>query len=164
MDHSLHRLVYRSVASAPSEPAREFAAILDVSRRRNAEAGISGVLLHGDGEYVQVLEGALPAIEAVFDRITADLRHTGIELLQFTTIAAPQFPGWGMAHVTPAQLQGVFDLGLLRSGCEGEAVQALLAAVSGVLVGGTEPAPAEPILAGLPVLQPAGLHIGAPAG
>jgi hypothetical protein len=66
--------------------------------------------------------------------------------------------------VTPAQLRGVFDLGLLRSGCEGEAVQALLAAVSAVLLGGTEAASAETILAALPVHQPAGLHVGAPAG
>lgn len=98
----LHRIIYRSqcaIPGAPTEVDEEVATIVAASRGRNAAAGVTGVLLHSDATFTQVLEGTLPALEAVYDRITADLRHTSFELLQFGPIGERDFTGWGMVLI-----------------------------------------------------------------
>lgn len=111
MSTHLHRLVYRSSLSVPASAERRremVAAILDVSRRRNAAAGLTGALLHAGEGVVQVLEGPLQPLEDTYDRISADLRHTGLVLLQFVPIAERSFPEWRMALVPPEALEQVW--------------------------------------------------------
>lgn len=107
MSEPLHRLVYRSTLIEGAAPERRrdlLAAILDVSSRRNALAGITGALLH-DGETVlQVLEGPLPPLEETYDRISADLRHCGLALLQLVPIPRRSFAGWRMVLVPADRL------------------------------------------------------------
>ncbi len=89
MATSLHRLVYRSAGAIPGtagEVEAELARILAASRRHNAAGGLTGVLLRGQRGFLQVLEGSMPALEDVYDRIAVDLRHTGLELLHLSTI------------------------------------------------------------------------------
>ncbi len=114
MSAPLHRLVYRSSLVAPAAERQHdmLAAILDASRRRNAAAGLTGALLHAGESLVQVLEGPLQPLEETYDRISADLRHAHVVLLQFVPIAERSFPDWRMAYVPPDTLEGVWpDLG-----------------------------------------------------
>lgn len=102
MPETLHRLIYRStsaITGTSEEVEREIAAILAASRRRNAAAGVTGVLVHGGETFTQVLEGAGEAIEEVFDRITMDLRHSGFDLVQFIPVTERRFSDWRMAYV-----------------------------------------------------------------
>ena len=46
----------------------ELAAILDVSRERNARDGITGLLLYSDGDFIQVLEGPEAPVRAAGER------------------------------------------------------------------------------------------------
>lgn len=70
----------------------ELEEIAETGRRNNARAGITGVLLHYNGNFLQLIEGEAAAVEETFARISADARHTGILTLQNKTIAQRQFP------------------------------------------------------------------------
>jgi len=70
-------LVYVSVA-AESVAKDELLDILSKSRTANAEAGITGMLLYKDGNFMQALEGEEDAVRALYARIRRDPRHLGI--------------------------------------------------------------------------------------
>ncbi|CAH0287836.1 BLUF domain-containing protein [Roseomonas sp. CECT 9278] len=136
MASAIYRLIYRSVFAIPSEEAeaeRELRAILDASRRNNAASGLTGALLHNGPHVVQVLEGPLAAIEAVFDRIAADVRHTAVELLQFAAVAQPSFPAWSMAYIPQGSVEELALLEPMRNPGGPEAIDAALATLSGAL-------------------------------
>ena len=73
-------LVYVSVA-AENVSRDELLEILARSRTKNAEAGITGMLLYKDGNFMQVLEGEEQAVRDLYDRIRRDPRHLGIVTL-----------------------------------------------------------------------------------
>ncbi|WP_296763641.1 BLUF domain-containing protein [Sediminimonas sp.] len=78
--------------------------ILAVSRRNNARDGLSGALIYDNTTFLQWLEGEVADIRAVFDRITADPRHTDIKLLLVRKLDDRWFPDWSMtAAVTQDQ-------------------------------------------------------------
>ena len=73
-------LVYVSVA-AEKVSKDDLLEILARSRTNNAEAGITGMLLYKDGNYMQVLEGEEKAVRDLYARIRRDPRHLGIVTL-----------------------------------------------------------------------------------
>lgn len=73
-------LVYVSVA-AEKASKDDLLEILARSRTKNAEAGITGMLLYKDGNYMQVLEGEEKAVRDLYARIRRDPRHLGIVTL-----------------------------------------------------------------------------------
>lgn len=104
---TLRRLIYRSVPcilGTAEEVAAEIARILEASKRNNAAAGVTGVLLFSGAAFTQVLEGEAAALERVYDRISQDLRHQQFELLQVTEIDRRAFGAWSMGYVDAAGL------------------------------------------------------------
>ncbi len=93
----LSYLVYCSAARRTLEE-RELQTILATSRRNNAVRDITGVLLYGDGCFLQVLEGPSMALSAVFDRIANDPRHTRIEKMVSGMLARRHFGEWSMGY------------------------------------------------------------------
>ena len=88
-------LVYVSSAVRPfSRPDLED--LLATSRDNNARAGITGMLLYKDGNFMQVLEGDEAAVRAVYDKIGADSRHGGEIVLREGFTEERQFPDWSM--------------------------------------------------------------------
>jgi hypothetical protein len=67
------------------------------ARERNARTGTTGLLLHKDGRFMQMLEGPTAAVKATFGRINKDPRHHGIIVLIKETGEHRHFPGWPMA-------------------------------------------------------------------
>jgi Sensors of blue-light using FAD len=57
------------------------------------------VLLQGQGLYLQVLEGERMAVNRLYARIVADLRHQDVALLLLEEVSRRRFAGWSMAHV-----------------------------------------------------------------
>lgn len=92
----MFQLVYISSAAMPTGAA-EIDAILASSRRNNALAGITGLLLYDGVRFLQALEGPAGAVEATFQRISADPRHRAIVPLSHQDVAAAQFGRWDMA-------------------------------------------------------------------
>lgn len=101
----IHRLLYRSdaILSGSTETVeQQVAAIVDRSRRANETAGLTGALLLSGGEFIQVLEGRVEAVEATFERICCDLRHRRVRLLELAVAEDRVFAEWAMVRIQPA--------------------------------------------------------------
>ncbi len=55
--------------------------IAQTSHENNVRNGVTGVLLHRDGTFLQLLEGPLEAIDETLCRIRRDPRHTDFRIL-----------------------------------------------------------------------------------
>jgi len=72
--------------------------LLTNCRRNNAAASVTGALLYHNGYFMQLIEGQLDAINAIYDRIQADPRHEVLSVLFEDEISARFFPDWTMAY------------------------------------------------------------------
>lgn len=106
----MKRLIYCSQASYDIDPD-ELVALLEISRRNNARAGLSGMLLYSSQSFLQVLEGEPGALAATYARIGADEQHANLRLLLDADVAAPLFPDWtmGFEHVDDEELAEDLD-------------------------------------------------------
>lgn len=96
------RLLYISTARAPVTPEL-LSDILRTSRRNNAAAGVTGLLIVGGRRFLQALEGPAEAALTTYARIARDPRHFAIVQLARETITERQFPDWAMgAQAGPA--------------------------------------------------------------
>lgn len=94
----IHQLLYRSRANIEVSPLI-LACIGHVADERNARLGITGLLCHRDGMFVQALEGPRAAIDSLMAWIAADLRHGDVEILGRRELAEREFGTWSMAIV-----------------------------------------------------------------
>lgn len=94
----LKQLVYVSSAAHPFSDD-ELVQLLRVSRRNNAAAGVTGALLHADGNIMHVLEGPPEAVDAVFTRVRKDPRHHGVLLLLETHVEERSFADWSVGFL-----------------------------------------------------------------
>jgi hypothetical protein len=89
------QLVYISTSRLQPTP-QELDDILQVSRRNNERAGVSGLLLAGGRRFLQALEGPEAAVMATYARISADPRHFAVVQLACRQVEARQFGAWAM--------------------------------------------------------------------
>ncbi len=101
----LVRLMYASRAAKPLDQD-QLSAIVRRSKANNPAQGITGVLCvcATEGIFLQVLEGGRSAVNQLYNRILADPRHGGAELLLYEEIGERQFAGWAMGQVDMARL------------------------------------------------------------
>ena len=104
----MYSLTYVSSAARPFT-AEDLRALLTVSRTNNDRAGVTGMLLYKDGNFMQVLEGDREAVLGIKSKIVADPRHSGFMVLLTTETAQRQFGSWSMAF---RDLQGAGNLSL----------------------------------------------------
>ena len=91
----LSRIIYISDATGRmTEPALR--QLIDHCRHNNEAAGISGLLLNSGGHFMQVLEGNPMRLAALYERISADPRHHGLQQLLNQPVTERMFPDWGM--------------------------------------------------------------------
>ena len=77
--------------------------ILTASRANNALLGITGLLLHIDGGFLQMLEGEEATVNATFARIEDDYRHVIASILMRETITERFFENWSMETANPTK-------------------------------------------------------------
>jgi hypothetical protein len=94
---ALLSIVYASTATVPFDET-DLALLLGVSRMNNEPRGLTGLLLHRNGQFMQALEGPERAVRAVLRTITADTRHTGVWVLHEETIDERRFGSWAMGY------------------------------------------------------------------
>jgi hypothetical protein len=70
--------------------------LLQLSRRNNARQGITGLLMHRQQVFLQLLEGPRPAVEFLLARLRTDSRHTDLTILAERQVQARYFPDWAM--------------------------------------------------------------------
>lgn len=92
----MHRLIYHSTVRPDAAPGmRELLEdLLQSSRRRNASLGITGALFASHGRFLQVLEGEKGAVQQVYGAISADPRHTALQVIESRPVVSRQFPEW----------------------------------------------------------------------
>ena len=93
----MQRIAYFS--SAATDGPAELSAILESSRRNNAALGVTGLLCHHDGSFLQFLEGDAGVLEALYGRIRRDRRHKDLVRILDEQAATRAFGDWSMALV-----------------------------------------------------------------
>ena len=119
----LYRVLYcsrNSILGAPQVVADDILAILAKSRRNNSRDRVTGGLLFSTGCFAQVLEGPADAVEAAFERIQCDERHTDVTVLQAGPVAVRDFPDWSMGFAgAAAAANGAISRELLQNALAG---------------------------------------------
>jgi hypothetical protein len=88
--------IYCSASTQKAVTDADLKALLAECRRKNGAAGITGILLYRDGSFFQVLEGERESVEALYDKIGLDKRHTKVTKIIFEPIEARDFAEWTM--------------------------------------------------------------------
>lgn len=96
----LVRLLYASRAVGGIDEAF-LRSILEQSREKNLEHGITGILCTypKGGVFIQLLEGGREAVNQLYGNIVRDCRHQDVTLLDFAEIEERRFASWSMGNV-----------------------------------------------------------------
>lgn len=111
----LIQLVYAS-RLVPGVAGSALTSIVDVSRRNNGRSGVTGALCFSVDHFLQCLEGERTAVNATYNRILQDPRHSDAVILRYTEIGARDFSDWSMGYLPSSVLRG--DTVLRYSGTE----------------------------------------------
>jgi len=105
------RLLYLSQAT-PGTSDDQIQNILMVARRNNEAVGITGVLVHGGGMFMQVLEGPEHAVLRLYAKILDDPRHGGCRVIHNTPANERMFQDWSMGVINsdPLEFQHIAEL------------------------------------------------------
>ncbi|MEK6553625.1 MAG: BLUF domain-containing protein [Bdellovibrionota bacterium] len=76
--------------------ADELTALLKKSQTNNAKVGLTGLLIHKDGQFMQLIEGPEEAVRATLKKIAVDPRHKDMVTLLEGTSDERQFSEWSM--------------------------------------------------------------------
>ena len=94
----LKSFTYTSWASPSLRPG-DVDAILDSARANNPLQGLTGVLIFNGAYFMQILEGAEPAIDDLVGRLRTDKRHSNMSIRDERLIVGRTFPNWAMAYL-----------------------------------------------------------------
>ena len=112
----MRQLLYVSTPTSELAPSA-LDNILTASRANNALLGITGLLLHIDGGFLQMLEGEERSVRELYTRIAADRRHSDPRILLDREIPVRVFADWSMGFECPnpndPETDGMF--GVVRS-------------------------------------------------
>lgn len=92
---ALYRLLYISTARQ-SHASATLDAILRTSRRNNAAAAVTGLLLAGGRRFLQIIEGPEESVRGTYERICLDGRHVAPVILKAGPVATRSFADWAM--------------------------------------------------------------------
>jgi hypothetical protein len=142
--HRLLRIVYASRDRDGISPAA-VTALVRGAARANQRRRVSGVLLHGDGRFVQWLEGPGGALCDLMARIVADPRHDEVRLLGVGWTDGRRFARWPMQLARAGDVAGIDAFDTLavqhREPPEGNGRSGIAAFADGLLqLGGDGPA------------------------
>jgi hypothetical protein len=88
-------LIYASAATGECRDA-QLLEILKTSCENNERLGLTGMLLHSEGNFLQVLEGEPEVIDALYKTICRDSRHAHLTEIVREPISKRSFGGWTM--------------------------------------------------------------------
>ena len=99
---TLRTIVYVSAATQLMSVA-QLESLLVAARDLNRDSGVTGVLLYGDGSFIQCIEGADDAMQVTYARIRASRQHRNIVELLDDRIVERSFADWQMGFAQPTQ-------------------------------------------------------------
>ena len=92
----LRRLIYTSQATKKLSK-RNLLDLLHDSRSYNKIDNISGILMHSNGCFLQVIEGRRDVIEHLVGRLLKDSRHIKFKIILDCSVNSRLFPNWTMS-------------------------------------------------------------------
>lgn len=133
----LHRLIYASRFTGPAQGFDEvLRAIIAKSIQSNRLDDVTGLLVAGEGRFLQLLEGPAKRVEAIYDRIAADGRHADLVRIYGGPAERRLFRDWNMGQhrlgaADHALLAEVGLNGFNPSALDAQAAETLLIAAGG---------------------------------
>jgi DNA polymerase II small subunit/DNA polymerase delta subunit B len=105
------QIAYISTATQPMT-TEQLIALLQQSFNNNTASGVTGMMLYGNATFLQALEGEEKVVDALYDKISKDKRHSNIIFLHRKAIERRQYDDWTMAfkRVSDKELQGIEGL------------------------------------------------------
>ncbi|MCP5141747.1 MAG: BLUF domain-containing protein [Gammaproteobacteria bacterium] len=94
MSELIH-MIYASQATRPFSDD-DLIALLGKARANNHRLGVTGMLLHVDGSFFQVLEGEADTVHALYEKIARDRDHDPIVKIIEEPIEERAFEEWQM--------------------------------------------------------------------
>ncbi|MEM9062954.1 MAG: BLUF domain-containing protein [Pseudomonadota bacterium] len=91
----LLQILYTSDATEAFE-ASGLEDVLNASQRNNRQNDVTGLLLHVDGHFLQVLEGPENSVRERYAIISQDARHRNCCLVHEQRVTHRTFPEWSM--------------------------------------------------------------------
>ena len=98
------RILYTSQPT-PAMSEQQVQLILESSRRNNPALGITGVLIHGGGLFMQVLEGPDNSTLRMYTTIAEDRRHGDCQIVHISPANERIFQKWSMGVIRSDPLQ-----------------------------------------------------------
>lgn len=95
---SMVKLVYASTFEKGSGP-NDVQNILNVSKEKNKDNNITGVLCFNHRYFLQCLEGGRDEVNKIYNGIVSDARHKEVVLLDYELIDERLFSNWSMSFV-----------------------------------------------------------------
>jgi len=110
------RVTYISQVSSPLS-ADGLLTLLNQCHRNNTAKGLTGMLLFGNGTFLQSLEGEKAVVDPLIERIGRDTRHRDMKILRRAEITDRQYTDWSMGfervtEATLAEIPSLRNLGL----------------------------------------------------
>ncbi len=97
-------ILYTSTA-VTEDIDRDLKEILEISLSNNKHDEVTGILVHNESSYMQLLEGPEEKVEALFQRIQNDSRHTLVRVIWRHEISERSFDSWSMGYVNMAKVE-----------------------------------------------------------
>jgi Sensors of blue-light using FAD len=92
---SLIHLIYASAATSRMNE-QDLAQLLQCARDNNTRLGLTGMLLHANGSFFQVLEGPADIVTKLYQTIECDERHEQVTRIISEPIPRRFFKDWSM--------------------------------------------------------------------
>ncbi len=106
-DYELDQILYCSLLSEPMTQ-QEIEQLAARAANLNRMDHITGMLMHGDGVFVQLIEGPQAAVSHLWARILRDPRHMGVvQLYHRREVESRVCEGWGMQLVDRKAVQAM---------------------------------------------------------
>ncbi|WP_090204829.1 EAL domain-containing protein [Ectothiorhodospira magna] len=102
-------VLYVSRVTDPPMSSEVLQSILTHSREANAQWGVTGFLIHQEGEFMQMLEGRRDQVRAVMAHIRRDPRHRDIRVVMEGSITSRLFSDWSMGFQDMSRMPGAPD-------------------------------------------------------
>ena len=93
----MKRIIYASAANSGVDEST-LDEILGHARKNNAGLDVTGILLFGNGVFIQVLEGEDDIVDRLAMHIEQDPRHPDFDILYEDRIDRRAFGAWDMAY------------------------------------------------------------------
>ncbi len=95
----MHHIIYMSRAAAPMSD-EQLARLLEQAREGNKKRSITGALVYGAGQFMQIIEGEESQLAQLYAELLNDSRHGSVVKLADKQVAQRSFSDWSMAFQT----------------------------------------------------------------